>query len=367
MNPDLINAAEQFAFEERPKRIERCKYGHINDTYAVHCQGENGAAPPRYILQRINHHVFQRPDALMENIERVTTFLRDKISDRGGDPERETLNLIPTRSGRIYHTTPGGDTWRAYTYIPRAQTYQIVRGLEHVYQVARTFGRFQRLLADFPLAQLHDTIPDFHHTPKRLETFKRIVETDPQNRTRSAAAEIEFVEARANEVSVLIELLDQGHLPLRVTHNDTKVDNVLIDDESGEGICVIDLDTVMPGLSLYDFGDFVRSGTNPAAEDEQNLAKVEMNITYFEAIARGYLNETRDYLTTLEKDLLAFSARLITFEIGMRFLTDHLNGDHYFRIHRPGHNLDRCRTQFKMVADMEEKFEEMQEIIERYR
>ena len=366
MNPELINAAEQFTFEEELKGIEHCKYGHINDTYAVHCQSENGASP-RYILQRINHHVFQRPDALMENIERVTSFLRDKISGRGGDPARETLNLIPTRTGRPYLTTPGGDYWRAYTYIPRAQTYQIVRGLEHVYQAARAFGRFQRLLDDFPLEQLHDTIPDFHHTPKRLDVFRRTVETDPQNRAKSAAAEIEFVEARANEVSALIDLLDQGRLPLRVTHNDTKVDNVLIDDETGEGICVIDLDTVMPGLSLYDFGDFVRSGTNPAAEDERNLAKVEMDLTYFEAIARGYLAETRESLTSLEKDLLAFSARLITFELGMRFLTDYLNGDQYFRIHHPQHNLDRCRTQFKMVADMEGKFGQMQRVIARYR
>lgn len=367
MNPDLTNIVEQFVFAERLKGIEPCKYGHINDTYAVFCQSGNGTAPPRYILQRINHHVFQRPEALMENIARVTAFLRDKISGRGGDPARETLNLIPTRTGRTYHITPDGDYWRAYAYIPGAQTYQIVRGLEHVYQAARAFGRFQRLLADFPLAQLHDTIPDFHHTPKRLDVFRRIVTADPQHRAKFAAAEIEFVEARAGEVAVLIELLDQGHLPLRVTHNDTKVDNVLIDDESGEGVCVIDLDTVMPGLSLYDFGDFVRSGANPAAEDERNLARVEMDLAYFEAIARGYLHETRDSLTDLEKDLLAFSARLITLEIGMRFLSDYLDGDRYFRIHRPGHNLDRCRTQFRMVADMEEKFEEMQGIIERYR
>jgi hypothetical protein len=366
MNPHLIDTADQFAFAEELTGIEPCKYGHINDTYAVYCQSVNGA-PPRYILQRINHHVFQRPDALMENIARVTTFLRDRISERGGDPARETLNLIPTRRGQPYHTTPDGDYWRAYIYIPRAQTYQIVRGLEHVYQAARAFGRFQRLLADFPLAQLHDTIPDFHHTPKRLETLRRIVEADPHQRARTAAAEIEFVEARAGETAILVELLERGELPLRVTHNDTKVDNVLIDDETGEGVCVIDLDTVMPGLSLYDFGDFVRSGTNPEAEDEQDLDKVEMNIAYSEALVRGYLYETNDSLTSLEKDLLAFSARLITLEIGMRFLTDHLNGDRYFRIHRPQHNLDRCRTQFKMVADMEEKFEQMQGIVERYR
>ncbi|HEY53758.1 MAG TPA: aminoglycoside phosphotransferase family protein [Caldilineae bacterium] len=366
MNPELIHTAKQFAFAEKPEAIESCKYGHINDTYAVYCLGAKGT-PPRYILQRINHHVFRRPDALMENIARVTTFLRDKISGRGGDPDRETLNLISTKTGQLYHTTPDGDYWRAYAYIPRAQTYQIVRGQDHVYQAARAFGRFQHLLADFPLMRLHDTIPDFHHTPKRLSAFRQVVAADPQNRAPTAAAEIEFVETRAGEVSRLIDLLEQGDLPLRVTHNDTKVDNVLIDDESGEGICVIDLDTVMPGLSLYDFGDFVRSGTNPAAEDERDLAKVKMHLAYFEAIVRGYLGETRDALTALEKDLLTFSAWLITFEIGMRFLTDYLNGDRYFRIHRPEHNLDRCRTQFKLVADMEGKFDQMQRIVERYR
>jgi Ser/Thr protein kinase RdoA (MazF antagonist) len=232
--------------------------------------------------------------------------------------------------------------------------------------VAQAFGGFQRLLSDFPDEQLHHTIPDFHHTPKRFSAFVQAVQRDVMNRAHSVRKEIEFVEQRADETSTLIDLLDKGLLPQRVTHNDTKFNNVMIDDETGQGVCVIDLDTVMPGLSLYDFGDAVRSGANTAAEDEPNLTQVAINLDIFERFVAGYLGATRDFLTPLEIVHLPFSARLMTLECGMRFLNDHLNGDLYFRIQRENHNLDRCRTQFKMVQDMEARFEEMVRIVERY-
>jgi Ser/Thr protein kinase RdoA (MazF antagonist) len=252
-------------------------------------------------------------------------------------------------------------------FIEGAQTYEIVENLDHVYNVAKAFGRFQRLVSDFPAERLHETIPNFHHTPTRFAALVEAVERDAANRAQSARAEIEFVERRVGDMPILVDLLQQGKLPQRVTHNDTKFNNVMIDDCTGEGICVIDLDTVMPGLSLYDFGDAVRSGANPAAEDEQDLSKVTIDLKIFDRLASGYLDAARSFLTPLEVDLLPFSARLMTLECGMRFLTDHLNGDLYFRIFRENHNLDRCRTQFRMIRAMEERFEAMVGIVTTYR
>jgi len=303
----------------------------------------------------------------MQNVERVTSHLRKKIIAAGGDPDRETLNLIPTVDGKTFYRTQDGSYWRAYVFIEGAQTYEAVENLDHVYNASKAFGKFQKLVSDFPPGQLYETIPNFHHTTKRFEAFIEAVERDVKNRAQSVRAEVEFVEKRADDTSVLLDLLDQGKLPERVAHNDTKFNNVMIDSETGEGICVVDLDTVMPGLSLYDFGDSVRSGTNPAAEDERNLSKVCIDLEIFDCFAHGYLDAARDFSTPTEVDYLAFSARLMTFECGIRFLTDHLNGDTYFKIHRENHNLDRCRTQFKMVEDMEERFDQMERIVEKYR
>lgn len=303
----------------------------------------------------------------MENIEAVTTHLRRKIIAVGGDPERETLNLIPTVEGRSFYRTRDGNYWRAYIFIEGAQTYEVVESLDHVYNAAKAFGNFQKLLSDFPAGQLHETIPNFHHTGKRFEAFVEAVERDVKNRAQSVREEIEFVERRAEDTSVLVDLFGQGKLPERVTHNDTKFNNVLIDNETGEGICVIDLDTVMSGLSLYDFGDSVRTGAALAAEDEQELSKAGIGLETFDRLTRGYLDAARDFLTPTELDYLVFSAKLMTFECGIRFLTDHLDGDVYFKIHRENHNLDRCRTQFKMVRDMEDKFNQMVRIVEKYR
>ena len=362
MEPHLAHIVQGFRFEGDFVAAGPLGGGHINDTYVARFQRADGA-PQRYVLQRINHSVFKDPAALMQNIEAVTTHLRQKIVAAGGDPERETLNLIPTRDGATFAALPGGQYWRAYRFIAGARTYQVVENLHHVYSAARAFGRFQEQLSDFPAERLHETIPDFHHTGKRYAAFVEAVARDAVNRARSVAAEIEFVVHRADDTSVLVDLLERGALPERVTHNDTKLNNVMIDDVTGEGICVIDLDTVMPGLSLYDFGDCVRSAANPTAEDERDLSKVCVDLSIFERLVQGYLDTAGAFLTPAEIELLPFAAKLITLEQGIRFLADHLNGDVYYKVHREGHNLDRCRTQLKQVVDIEDKFDRMMSIV----
>lgn len=303
----------------------------------------------------------------MQNIEGITRHIRNKVVAAGGDPDREALTLVRTVDGGVLHRSPGGEYWRAALFVEGAQTYDSARSLQQVYSAGQAFGKFQRLVSDFPAEQLHETIPDFHHTPKRLRALIQAVECDVENRARSVQAEIEFAMHRTDETSVLQGLLDAGRLPLRVTHNDTKFNNVLIDDDTGVAICVIDLDTVMPGLSLYDFGDAVRFGANPAAEDERDLSRVTIDLEIFDCLTKGYLDAAGAFLTPLELEYLSFSARLMTLECGMRFLTDHLNGDIYFRIRRPNHNLDRCRAQFKLLRDMEARFDEMVRIVETHR
>jgi aminoglycoside phosphotransferase (APT) family kinase protein len=257
------------------------------------------------------------------------------------------------------HIDADGNFWRAYHFIENARTYDSVQSPAQAFQAAKAFGEFQRMLADLPAPRLHDTIPDFHHTPKRFAALERAIAADVAGRAILAKPEIDFALARKSICGVL---LDAG-LPERVTHNDTKINNVMLDDDTGEGICVIDLDTVMPGLVLYDFGDMVRTATSPGPEDERDLSKVNLQFPLFEALARGYLTSAAGFLTKEEKKHLAFSGKLITFEIGLRFLTDYLSGDTYFKVHREGHNLDRCRTQFKMVASIEQQEEQMVKLI----
>lgn len=366
MSDDFVGVLDHFQFAGNFLDGALYPLGHINDTYNLRFVEADGTFR-RYILQRINHLVFQDPERLMQNIEKVTAHLRRKVIAAGGDPQRETLSLVSTTDGKTFYRTPDGNYWRAYVFIDGAQTYETAQNPEHFYHAAKAFARFQQLLSDFPAGQLHETIPDFHNTPKRFAAFVEAVERDARNRAHSVRDEIEFVEHRAADTSVLVNLLAQGNLPERVTHNDTKFNNVMIDDETGEGICVVDLDTVMPGLSLYDFGDAVRSAANSAAEDERDLSKVWFDLDVFDHLARGYLDIARDFLTPTEVDYLPFAAWLMTFECGMRFLTDYLNGDVYFKVHRENHNLDRCRTQFKMVADMEKRMGQMEAIIRKYR
>jgi aminoglycoside phosphotransferase (APT) family kinase protein len=331
--------------------------GHINDTYRMTFQ--QAGAPVRYILQRINRNIFKNPPALMDNIQRVTSHLAAQVQGEP-DSDRRVLTLIPTREGLACHMDAEGNYWRTYRFIEDSRTYEAVESAQQAYQAAKAFGQFQKLLVDLPGPRLHDTIPDFHHTPKRFLALEEAIAADAFGRAASANAEIEFA---LNHESITAQLLD-ANLPERVTHNDTKLNNVMIDNSTGEGICVIDLDTAMPGLAAYDFGDMVRTATSPAAEDEQELSKVVMQFPMFEALVRGYLSSAGGFLTKDERRALAFSGKLITLEIGMRFLTDYLSGDKYFKIARARHNLDRCRTQFKLVESIEQQEERMNKLVE---
>ena len=331
--------------------------GHINDTYCVVFR--QAGAPVRYILQRINLHIFENAVALMENIQRVTSHLAAKVAGRA-DFSRQTLTLISARDGRAWHQDADGNYWRAYFFIENARTYDAVENKKQAFQAARAFGEFQNLLADLPAPRLHDTISNFHHTPKRFATLEQAIAADAAGRVRQAAPEIDFALAHKSITNVLLD----ARLPERVTHNDTKFNNVMLDDSTGEAVCVIDLDTVMPGLALYDFGDMVRTTTSPVKEDERDLSRVTMQFPMFEALVRGYLASSGEMLTKAEKQFLAFSGKLITFEIGIRFLADYLAGDTYFKVHREGHNLDRCRTQFKLVESIEQQESRMNQLVE---
>lgn len=365
MQPDFNTIIHQFDIDGVYTDLRPYGCGHINDTYAVTFQTGNHKTR-RYILQRINHMIFKRPEELMQNVENVTRHLQQKIANAGGHPERETLTLIKNKNGSTFYKAPSGNYWRVYIFIEGAHTYEVVEKLDHIYNAALAFGRFQQLLSDFPAAELHETIPDFHHTPKRYQTFLEAVKHDVMHRASDVQDEIAFAMARGAETSRLVDLHHEGKLPLRVTHNDTKFNNVMIDDKTGEGICVLDLDTVMPGLSLYDFGEIVRTGANPAAEDEQDLSKVCLDMEIYDVLTHGFLDAARTILTPTEIQYLPYGPRMMTYENGIRFLTDHLSGDVYFKIHRENHNLDRCRTQFKLVEDMEHKFDQMSAIVNKY-
>jgi hypothetical protein len=364
MQLDLARVISQFQLEGSLLDVAPCGNGHINDTFASRFQTSSGIV--RYVHQRINHHIFREPEKLMENVERVTRYARARIIAAGGNPARETLNLVHSTDGKTFYRSPAGDYWRTYLFIEGARTYDQIVDLRHVYSAANAFGRFQRMLSDLPGTRLHETIIDFHHTRKRFEAFTSSLDLDVKNRARLAKPEIELALARDADTNVVINLLATGQLPERVTHNDTKLNNVMIDDATGEGICVIDLDTVMPGSTLYDFGDLVRVSASTAAEDECDLAKVSLDLGMFERLAHGYLDATRDWLSATEFEYLAFAGKLITLEQAIRFLADYLNGDIYYKIHRPDHNLDRCRTQFKLVVEMEQMMDQLKAIVARY-
>ncbi|HEY5233717.1 MAG TPA: aminoglycoside phosphotransferase family protein [Verrucomicrobiae bacterium] len=357
MKHDIRNVARQFQIHGGFVAAEPYGSGHINDTYCV--TFDQGGARVRYIFQRINHNIFKNPAALMENIQRVAAHLQNKIAN-GRDKKRHALTLIPARDGKPFYRDEQDNYWRAYIFIEHARTFDAVENAKQAFQAAKAFGHFQKLLVDLPSPRLHDTIPDFHHTPKRFAALKKAIEADIVNRAKLAKSEIEFALKHKTICSALLD----AKLPERVTHNDTKFNNVMLDDATGEGICVIDLDTVMPGLVLYDFGDMVRTATSPAREDERDLSKVQMQFPMFEALARGYLESASEFLTPAEKQFLPLTGKLITFEIGLRFLTDFLAGDTYFKVHRDGHNLDRCRTQFKLVESIGQQEAQMNKLME---
>lgn len=360
--PDLREIAR--LFDMRSDLVSGYAYGsgHINDTYCA--TYDQAGIRIRYIHQRINTHVFRNPVNLMENISRVTRHSLDRLVAEG-HPEalRRTLTCIPSSDDRPYAVDSAGNFWRTYPFIERARGYDQIETNEQAFQAARAFGNFQKLAAGLGGERLHETIPDFHNTPKRLDALQAAVEKDPKNRAAGVKQEIDFVLARAGDCARITDLIAAGEIPERVTHNDTKLNNVLLDDVTAEGVCVIDLDTTMPGSALYDFGDMVRTAAPTCREDETEIGGMDVRLDRFEALVRGYLDSAGSFLNPAEIAHLAYSGKLLTLECGTRFLTDHLLGDVYFKIKHPAHNLDRCRNQLAYVAAIESRLSEMEAIV----
>ncbi len=349
-NDSLTAAARAFSLG-RFLSAEPWGNGHINDSYRVQYATPDGVV--HALLQRINHRIFTNPRALMENVQRVTDHISAKCAGHA-------LLLQRTAEGGTLLLDAGGKYWRCFNFIPDVVSYEKVTSPAQAYQVGLAFGGFQREVADLPAPRLNETIPNFHHGPTRFAALEQAIARDPAGRAAAALAEIDFALAR----KPLTELLLNAGLPERITHNDCKLNNVLLHQESGESVCVVDLDTVMPGLLAYDFGDMVRTATCAAAEDETDLSLIHMEMETFAGLARGYLKSTAGFITRDEKELLVSGGRFITFLIGVRFLTDYLSGDTYFKIDHPRHNLDRCRTQFRLVASIEKQQAEMERLIQ---
>ena len=351
MTAKLHELLKKFALEGEPVSCERYGFGHINETYLT--VTDTGR---RYIFQRINHHVFQDVPGLMNNIYLVTTHLKERTENPNG-----VMTVVPTLDGQIF-LKDEGNFWRVYDFVEGSVALQLPRNEQDFYESAIAFGDFQGKLADFPVEKLVETIPNFHNTVDRYRIFKEVLAKDPMGRAKEVQEEIDFVLSHEEEMGTLQRMRDSGELPSRVTHNDTKLNNVLLDAQTYKPLCVIDLDTVMPGLSLYDFGDSIRFGAATAAEDEKDLSKMEMSLDLFRTYTRGFVTACKT-LTGKELEMLPMGAKTMTMECGVRFLTDYLDGDHYFAVHREGHNLDRARTQFKLVRDMEKKWDDMKKIV----
>lgn len=336
--------------------------GHINTTYlAVFV---NRGRFNKFLVQGINVHVFKNPKELMENIVGVTDYLREKIKESGGNPDRETLSFLKADNGKyyFYHL---GKCWRIYNFIDNSYTINTIENPAVFENAGRSFGLFQKRLGGYPMEGLHEIIKDFHNTPKRVEALENSIEFDRAGRVQLVKDEIDFALSRKKDAEVVINLYKEGLIPLRVTHNDTKLNNILFDEKTGESICVIDLDTIMPGFSLYDFGDSIRFGANTTREDDDNLDNVRVSLKLFESFTKGFLSACAEDLTKAEVEHLAFSAKLMTYECGIRFLTDYLDGDVYFKTAYQEHNLVRARNQFKLVSEIEKNLYKMNEIVER--
>ena len=362
----LEDAVYAFGFGNQCSYVKPFGEGHINETYAVYMPDHDGNDIPLYVLQRININVFKNPDQVMVNIFGVTEYLRSIIRRDGGDLDRESLSYIKTKSGDSYFEDEKGQPWRCLHYVPNSVCYQQVEKPEQFYQSALSFGHFLKQLGDYPAESLYETIPQFHDTRKRFRDFEDAQRKDVKNRARLCRQEIDFVLSRKDDCGVLMNQLEEGKLPLRVTHNDTKLNNILFDKDTDKGLCIIDLDTIMPGLAANDFGDSIRFGASTAEEDEQDLDKVHFDISLYDIYVKGYLEMAKDVLTPEEIKSLPWGARLMTLECGMRFLADFLQGDVYFKTAYPEHNLVRARTQFRLVKEMEEQFSEMNEILTKY-
>jgi len=360
MEEKLVAVIKGFDLAGHPTEIIRYGNGHINDTYRVTMHLEDNQKK-RYILQRINHTIFKEPIKLMDNISKVTKHIKGKISSMGGNIEKESINVIETVDGKNY-LLHEGNYYRCYDFIEGVTSYEIVSGPEDFYKSGQALGKFQELLSDYDGNTLHETIKGFHNTEKRFIDFCCAVEMDPLERVKECCEEIQFFMEREKDTGIINRLIKSGALPVRVTHNDTKYNNVMIDDETREAICLVDLDTVMPGVSLYDFGDSIRSGATTALEDEKDLSRVHFDLSLFKAYTEGYLSKAR-FLSPTEVDYLPFAAKIMTYECGLRFLKDYIEGDIYYKIDRAEHNLDRARTQIKLAREMERDFQAMIEIV----
>ena len=360
----LQEAVAAFDFGAPVLTVSRFGSGHVNDTFRVETTLED-SRHNQFILQRISEVAFHHPDEVMANVYGITEYLGEKILLEGGDRSREALEVIRPRSGKLFYTDSEHGAWRVFPFVTDIECYDKAETPELFEASARAFGRFQHMLDGYPAETLYETIPHFHDTEDRLAKLKAAVQSDCMGRAAQCTKEIQFAFDHEADCSVALQALRNGILPLRVTHNDTKLNNVLIDKTTGEGMCIVDLDTTMPGLSINDFGDSIRFGANHSAEDERDLSKVNFDIHLFEAYTRGFLDGAAGSLTQAELDYLPWGAKLMTLECGIRFLTDYLMGDVYFHISHPEQNLDRCRTQFKLVCDMENQFRAMQEIVAR--
>lgn len=344
-------AIRHFRITGSPVSCAEFGSGHINLTYKVNC--DDGSA---YILQRINQYVFTDPKAVMENVGAVTEYLRTRVSNPS-----EILHFVPSDTGTYYYVDEAGEYWRCYEFAD-GLCLDLPESDKDFYESAIAFGRFQEMLRDFPAETLHETIPLFHNTANRYRLFRKALQEDRVGRAASVQPEIDFLLQRQEEGATICRLLDAGEIPLRVTHNDTKLNNVLLDCKTRKALCVLDLDTVMPGSSLYDYGDSIRFGAATAPEDEKDLSKMGINLHLFRVYTAGYLAACKS-LTPKERELLPLGAKTLTLELAVRFLTDYLDGDRYFKTAYPEHNLVRARAQMKLVADMEEKWEDMQKIV----
>ena len=362
---DIEKICNHFSLNGEFTGYEKSNNGHINSTYMLIFE-ENGKVK-KYVLQKINTVVFKDPDKLMSNIVAVTSHIRKKNEEMNIPwTDRGTLTFIPCKDGKYYYVDDNDNCWRVYGYIGDVYTCNAIDCAEVFENAGVAFGEFQKILADFDGASLHETIENFHNTVSRFADFKKAIDDNKSGRLDTVKDEVEFAIAREPDTHILVDMIAEGKLPLRVTHNDTKLNNILFDNVSDKGICIIDLDTVMPGLSLYDFGDSIRFGANTAAEDEKDVSKVSLSLELYEAYVKGYLSSAKDALTDLEKELLPFGAKIMTYECGIRFLMDYLNGDVYFHTEYPEHNLVRARTQFALVADIEKKMDKMLEITKKY-
>jgi hypothetical protein len=356
----ISHALEEFQFPGQYRRAEELHSGHINNTY--HLVYASGGREVHFALQRINSYVFKEPQKVMHNIRRVTQHLRARLVAEGAaDPGRHVLELVPTLGGDALFQDGEGGFWRAYRFIENATAYDRVETPAHFYEAGRGFGMFQRRLFDFPAGELYETIPDFHNTPRRFVALMEALAGDRAGRAASVKREVGFLLERREAMGEIVKRLDSGALAVRVAHNDTKINNVMLDDDTGEAVCVIDLDTVMPGSSLYDFGDAIRFGASTAAEDEPDTDLIHLDMNLFELFSRGFFAETTGFLTRDELMLMPLGVKVMTGESALRFLTDYIDGDLYFKVKSPDHNLIRARAQMKLLTDIEQKYDRMVE------